>query len=401
MPFLLLIRRIYKNWFLKKGASTGFKVVIGLIIAILLIFAFSEISNLAKHAWTWIKRYNNGREGFTDNQSSTKLVAKPSPEYMKTLEEHQKKGMFPFRWLKDENGNILPIVLVSGFFRDDEAKARYQEYVENGVKIVGITAYKTFPKQINDSSEDKYHHTDDFNYIKKIKNWMVCFKNPEEYGFTSENNMIDISESDFYDLDTGVIPAKKYDIIYVCLKDNDKCPLDGWNAINRNYELALKCLPIMINDYGLKVLVVGRIGCGLEEKYGKDKIETTDFLPWHEFQEKIRESKMLFIPNIMDASPRVIGEAMIKGVPVIMNKNIVCGSKYITGDTGILFNDENDFPIALSQILDKYDRISPKKVQDWWSTNYGIKRSAKRMRDFLVKCYPGLLDQVQEATFYL
>jgi glycosyltransferase involved in cell wall biosynthesis len=148
-------------------------------------------------------------------------------------------------------------------------------------------------------------------------------------------------------------------------------------------------------------LVIGRIGCGLEEKYGADKIETTDFLPWHEFQTKLKESKILFVPNIMDASPRVIGEAMIKGLPVIMNKNIVCGSKYIVGDTGVLFNDEDDFPTALSQILDAYPKISPKKVQDWWGANYGVKRSAKKMRDFLAGCYPGLLDNVNEATFYL
>jgi glycosyltransferase involved in cell wall biosynthesis len=165
----------------------------------------------------------------------------------------------------------------------------------------------------------------------------------------------------------------------------------------------------MINDYGLKVLVVGRIGCGLEEKFGKDKIETTDFLPWHEFQDKIRESKILFVPNIMDASPRVIAEAMIKGLPVIMNQNIVCGSKYIMADTGVLFNDEHDFPTALSQILDKYDEISPKKVQDWWTANYGTKRSGRLLRDFLVQCYPGIFEkagekagnQVKEVSFYL
>jgi len=410
----MLVRRIYKKWFLRKGASTGFKIVIGIIIAVLLFFAYHELSHLAKKAWTQLQIYMNGREGFSDNLSNP-----PTAEYMKTLAEHQKKGMFPFRWLKDEKDQILPIVLVSGFFRDDEAKARYQEYIDNGVKVVGITAYKTFPKRIEDASEDKYHHTDTFNYQKKIKNWMVCFKNPAEYGFTQENSMITISESDFYDVDTAPIPAKKYDIIYVCLKDTDQCPLDGWNAINRNYELALKCLPAMINDYGLKVLVVGRIGCGLEERFGKDKIETTDFLPWNEFQDKIRESKILFVPNIMDASPRVIAEAMIKGLPVIMNKNIVCGSKYITADTGVLFNDEHDFPTALSQILEKYDEISPKKVQDWWTANYGTKRSAKLLRDFLAKCYPNIFekagdqasdqasekasasDQIKEVSFYL
>jgi glycosyltransferase involved in cell wall biosynthesis len=379
---------------MRKGASRGFKAFILLIIAILIIFAIRELVHLGKRIWTWTQKR---KEGFASESEQEPV----SETYMKTLEEHQKKTMFPFRYLKDEKGKVLPIVLVSGFFRDDEAKARYKEYVDNGVKVVGITAYKTFPKQIDDPSEDKYHHTDDFDYVKEIKNWMVCFKDPTDYGFTEENNMIDISESDFYDVDTDPIPPKKYDIIYVCLKDNDQCPLDGWNAINRNYELALKCLPIMINEYKLKVLVVGRIGCGLEEKYGKDNIETTDFLPWHEFQEKIRQSKILFVPNIMDASPRVIAESMIKGLPVIMNQNIVCGTKYVVNDTGVLFNDETDLSSALSKVLKKYPAISPTKVKEWWGSHYGVKRSAKKMRDFLADSYPGLLGNVQEVSFYL
>ena len=341
--------------------------------------------------------------GFVSNKSifenlTTMTTKGSSHPYTKTLEEHKTKGMFPYRWLKDENGQIIPIVLVSGFFRDDKAKNRYTEYIENGVKVVGITAYKTFPQKITDSSEDKYHHTDSFDYIKNIKNWMCCFRDPYSYGFTSENNLIDISESDFYDVDEKSEFAKKYDVIYVCLKDDDSCPLDGWNAINRNYELALKCLPIMINEYGLKVLVVGRIGCGLEKIYGADRIETTDFLPWQEFQNKIKESRILFVPNIMDASPRIIAESMIKNLPVIMNRNIVCGSKYIVPETGELFSDESDFRTALDRLLAKKDKISPQK---WWKENYGVKRSAKKMRDFLHKCYPGILDNVKEVSFVI
>jgi len=155
----------------------------------------------------------------------------------------------------------------------------------------------------------------------------------------------------------------------------------------------------MINQYGLKVLVIGRVGCGLEQLYG-DKIEVTDFLPWSDFQEKLRESRILFVPNIMDASPRVIAEAMIKGLPVIMNKNIVCGSKYVTEQTGNLFQDATDFEDALSRTLNKYDAISPKVVQAWWLNHYGVQRSAKKLRDYLVACYPNLLDDVKEVSFF-
>ena len=317
-----------------------------------------------------------------------------------TLTQHKNETKFPYRYLVDEKGQIIPVVLVSAFFRDDAARDTYFEYINNGIKVVGITAYKSFPKKITDSGEDKYHLTDTFDY-NQIHNWICCFKNPEEFGLSHQNHrLIDISESDFYDLDTSEENIeKKYDVIYICLKDHtstdNTCPMDGWNAINRNYKLALACLPIMIKEYGLKVLVVGRTGCGLEDLYG-DRIETTDFLPYNEFQDKIRQSRILFVPNIYDASPRVVSESIIKGLAVLMNLNILCGSKYITDETGEFFTDDNDIRYALDRLLSKIDKISPKK---WWREHYGRQNSGKKMRDFLNECYPKLLEDVKEVYF--
>jgi hypothetical protein len=308
--------------------------------------------------------------------------------YMPILEKRRKERHFPYRFLQNEKAELLPIVLVSGFFRDEKAKQYYEEYILNDIKVVGITAYKSFPKTITDGRDDLFHLTDDFNYTEKIKNWMCCFSNPRAYHLDiAKHNLIDISESDFYDVDT-VNVAKKYDIIYSCLKDDDKCSKNGWNAVNRNYDLALKCLPIMINEFGFKVLFIGRVGCGLEEKYG-DSIETTDFMEWHLFQEKLRESRFLFVPNIYDASPRVISESLTKGLPVLMNRSILCGSKYIVEDTGELFTDEHDFRYGVKRLLERESTMDTRK---WWNENYGMKRSGKKMRDYLVKCYPGVVD---------
>jgi glycosyltransferase involved in cell wall biosynthesis len=318
-------------------------------------------------------------------------------EYMPTLEKRKNEPMFPFRYFKNNKNQLLPIVSVSGFFRDDAAKNLYYEFIDNGIKVVGVTAYKSFPKPITDTSDDKYHITDDFDYVKNIKNWLCCFQNPKAYNLDpSIHNLIDISESDFYDVEVDNF-EKKYDIIYVCLKDDDKCSKDAWNAINRNYDLALKCLPIMINEYGFKVLFIGRIGCKLEEQYG-DRIETTDFLEWHKFQEKIRESRFLFVPNIYDASPRVISESITKGLPVLMNRTILCGSKYVDYQTGELFTDDNDFRNAVDNLLKKEKKIDPRK---WWTQNYGTKRMGKKLRDFLAQCYPGLLDDETEVSFII
>jgi glycosyltransferase involved in cell wall biosynthesis len=299
--------------------------------------------------------------------------------------------------LYDTSRNLLPIVLVSGFFRDDDARDTYYEYIKNGIKVAGITAYKSFPKKITDKNEDEYHHTDPFDYHKNINNWMCCFSNPEQYGLSpATHNLIDISESDFYDTNEDPIPEKKYDFIYSCLQDDEEsCPMEAWNSVNRNFKAALECLPIMINEYKLKVLVVGRSNCGLEEKYG-DGIEIVKMLPYHEFQEKVAQSRFLFVPNIYDASPRVITEAISKGLPVLMNRSILCGSKYINYETGEFFTDSYDIRYALDQLLAKYKNISPKK---WWKKNYGKKEMGKKMRNYLVGCYPGVIDHTPEVYF--
>jgi hypothetical protein len=313
-------------------------------------------------------------------------------EYVKLKIEDKEQRMFPYRYFQDENFKALPIVAVTGFFRDDKAKKMYYEYIKNGIFVFGITAYKSFPRLIN--NDDPYHLTDDFDYINNIKNWLVCFRDPSYYGFTDKNNCIDISESDIYDIDTTELP-KKYDFIYICNKDSDDCPKDGWNAINRNYKLAEACFPILINEYNLKGLIVGRTGCGLEQKYG-NKIEVSDWLDWFKLQDKMRECKFLFLPNIYDASPRVIAECITKGLPVLMNKSILCGFKYITYDTGEFFIDENDIRISLDLLLKKMDKINPKK---WWEENYGKSRVTKKIKDFLYPSCPEILENVKEVHF--
>jgi hypothetical protein len=313
------------------------------------------------------------------------------------LEKSNRK--FPYRYFKDENNNTLPIVALTAFFRSNEDKQLYYEYINNGINVIGVTAYKTFPLKIRDLSEDKYHLNDDFDYTKNIKIWLACMKNLDLHNITPDRNVtIDISESDFYDIDNTSNIEKLYDFIYICNKDSDSCPINGWNAINRNYALALKCFPIMFDDYNLKGLIVGRIGCDLD-KY-KNNLKITDFLPWHELQTKMHQTKFLFLPNIYDASPRVIAECLIKGLPILMNKNIVCGFKYINYYTGEFFIDEHDIKNGLDNILYKINNnlFAPKK---WWNDNYGVEKTSIKLRNFLYTYFPDILKDVNNVSFII
>jgi len=351
-----------------------------LLVLLILVGFFYLYSCLKKYPTPFIEHFDNN--------------------YLSTLKQHKTEGgHFPFRYLCDEYQNILPIVLIAAFFRNDKERNMYNEYVQNGLGIVGITAYKSFPKPITDKSGDSETKNDPFDYYGQIQNWLCCFKEPVDFGFNVWHRLANISESDFYDAELTKTPdsSKKYDFVYVCLKDDDTtCPMDGWNAINRNFNLALKCFPIMMNEMNLKVLVIGRINCGLQQLYG-EKITIMDFLPFSEFQDVLRQCRFLFVPNIYDASPRVISEAIIKGIPVLMNRSIVCGSKYITDQTGELFTDEHDIRFSIEKLLAKKDRINP---QEWWSKNYSKQKSGINLRNTLYQWYPDYLQNVKEVYFY-
>jgi hypothetical protein len=147
----------------------------------------------------------------------------------------------------------------------------------------------------------------------------------------------------------------------------------------------------------LKGLVVGRVGCGLEKEYG-NKLEIVDWLDWHVLQKKMNESKILFVPNIYDASPRVIAECITKDLAVLMNRHILCGSKYINYETGEFFSDEIDLKTALTNLQNRIYKISPK---NWWSNNYSQEKSQKKLQKFLADAFPGELENIDRVKFIL
>jgi hypothetical protein len=81
-----------------------------------------------------------------------------------------------------------------------------------------------------------------------------------------------------------------------------------------------------------------------------------------------------------------------------MNRNIVCGSKYINYNTGEFFTDEQDIRVAIRNLIAKENIISPRK---WWRENYSKKTSGKKFRDFLNQQYPDLMTDVKEVYYFL
>ena len=295
------------------------------------------------------------------------------------------KVEFPFKNIKDENGKFVNIVALSAPFRSDEHKKLFKSLRKKNIPILGITSYLNFPGKIKNKYEDQYHIKNKFDYINKCIGWAHCFRNPNK--LLKNVPKLELSESDFYNINQFKESKEKdHDFIYVCLSDHGEGCSIGWQAVNRNWDLAKKCLPIMCKKYNLKGLIIGRSDCDFSDEVKKN-LTLIDFTPYHEFIKKMSKCKFIFLPNVEDASPRVLTEALVLNLPALVNKNIIGGWKYINNKTGQFFTDENDLSPALEKIINNYDNYEPRK---YYGDNYNIEKSGKKLKEFIKKLHPNL-----------
>jgi hypothetical protein len=311
----------------------------------------------------------------------------PHEKSIESFAQNQSSTLFkvdrPFVNLYDNNGKQLNVTLLSRPFYMDSHYKDYEKIKEKFL-ILGISSYQEFPNQPK-NPKDGFNENNKYEYKKWVNmcdGWLHCFRNPSEYLPKTMKNIL-LSESDFADCNLhkpNPSIKKKYDFLYVCHRDDKKdCSNKEWVAYNKNLELAEKCFAILCEKYNYKGLLVGRSGCKLPNGC-ENKLETTDKLDYGEMIKKYDEVKFIFLPNISDASPRVLTEALCHNIPCLVNKNIVGGWKYVTPETGEFFTDENDFPSKLEKIMGNLDKYEPRKH---FIANYGIENTGTRLCDFI------------------
>jgi len=307
---------------------------------------------------------------------------------------------FPFKNIYTDKDKKLPIIIIGAFFRSDKHMEMYEEYKKKGMNFLGISSYLEFPGEIKNPYEDTYHKRHPLDYESMVKTWLHCFRNPKKYLKSNIPKML-MSESDFIDPnkikpDTSI--KKKYDFIYICLDegqkhDSTKCA-PGWQGYNRNWDLGKKCLEIMCGEFKLKGLIIGRTNCEITSKCNK-VLEQKPFQPQSVFLKMLQEAKFIFVPNISDASPRVVTQAMCYDMPVLMNKNILGGWKYINEHTGEFFNNEKDIAHSIRKLLSK--KYTPRQ---WFIDNYGKEKSGRKLLSFLKKNYKEVnFNDIEYVTF--
>jgi len=234
-----------------------------------------------------------------------------------------------------------------------------------GNNFIGLCSSKFFP------------YGNKFPTITKTcKGWCHCFRNPDNHLPAGVPRIL-LSESDFVAKPKAscISDVKKYDFAFVCKNS-------GTQKKSKNWPLMLKCLPILIEEMGLKGIIIG-MG---QKQYRHKRLQHAKDLPRKQFLQLLSKCRFLIIPAIRDASPRIIPEALYMGVPVVVNERIAGGWKYVNEETGAFFTNQEDVGDAVEKVLGK----KYKRASSWLEANHSPDKSARMLKNFIATLDPSM-----------
>jgi hypothetical protein len=280
---------------------------------------------------------------------------------------------WPLRWIVDRRGRDTGFAMLRRSLKATE-QASFEKMAA-GHRLIGFTHYGPFPlySEAYDNrargrpAEEGWQRPE----VRACEAWAHCFRDPGRYLPPGPPRMF-ISGSDFVNEETawqagcpGGRPGKRWDLVYSCLPT--------WlNELQKNWDLGRACV-LRLASAGLRIAVAGRAGVpGLPPHPNIDYLPQ---LPWETFMQVTASCRVAFLPNWWDASPCVITQALAVDVPVLVNRRILGGWKYVAAQTGAFFDDESDVVEAFFSILD--GDLHPR---DWLrEAGYGLGASARRL----------------------
>lgn len=217
-------------------------------------------------------------------------------------------------------------------------------------KFIGFTSYKNFP----------FGQTE---IINKSLAWCHCLKNTENILPKNVPQLL-ISESDFVaSYIKPSFPVKEFDLCYICQKGQHEA---------KNLNFFLQKLSLLCDKLNLKVALVGMNTEDLGVEH--NNLFCFGSLSRNKTHKIIGKSRFLFLPNELDASPKILTESLLLNVPVLVNKNIIGGWKYISKETGSFFDTEGNLEDSIRFMLkNKF------KSREYFLTNFNLSQSQRKL----------------------
>ncbi|MEU3689964.1 hypothetical protein [Streptomyces narbonensis] len=283
----------------------------------------------------------------------------------------------PFLRVTWPGGEVLPWVVVRAPVVTRAQHVRLNEFADEGCRFVGATSYLGFPGA---------GFRDERDYGLLCEAWLHCFRDPDRFLPPNGPRAL-VSESDFTDplrVDPrrvrrgpaagGLPPELVADVVHVS-------GAEPWRQRAKNWPLAARCLRRLAAETGLRVLVVDAPpGAGSLPGVG-----TTGPLEWPSLLAVIAAARCLFVPAVLDASPRVLAEALCLDVPVVVNRSILGGWQYVNAFTGSFFDGVDDVVPAVLGVLG-----AAGGPRSWFTAHHGPVRAGARVLGLLRSLDPSL-----------
>ncbi|MGW1171573.1 hypothetical protein [Streptomyces sp. NPDC002550] len=274
--------------------------------------------------------------------------------------------------MTDPRGIALHWVLVRAPLVTRWDHVRLAQLADDGCRFAGVTSHLGFPG-------DGYR--DERDYGALCEAWLHCFREPDRYLPPTGQRLL-VSESDFTD-PMHVSPARiaqpvPHDLVADVVHVSGA---DRWPPEVKNWPLAARCLPRLAQELGLRVLVVDAPQ-GARPLPG---VRLRGRLEWPQLLAVLARARCVFVPAVLDASPRLLTEALSLDVPIVVNRAILGGWKYVNPFTGVFFDGEDDVVEAVRQAIDV-----ERRPRSWFMAHYGPPRSGFRVRELLSGLDPGL-----------
>eukprot|EP00913_Durusdinium_trenchii_P031254 g29262.t1 len=299
------------------------------------------------------------------------LSAQLHPKYQSLIRE------YPFQPVRNERGKFVNVILVRSPFRSSHQEQLYEKFKDEAWMPWSHEWSHDYPLPAPNPFSSSFPRE---KYLGLFPGFLYMHRDAEprrwmeETLFPSHVKLLLLSQSDFSL--PGPVPAlpKKYDFTFSG-SDQDV-------AQDRGQSFVKEALEVMCGELQMTGVLVatkdkqGRKACRIPSSCN-GLITQTTFLSQDE-----RQSHFLFLPQVHDASPRVITQALALDVPVLMNKNIIGGWKYLTPTTGEGFNDIHDLKQSIEKLRAGLasKAYAPRRYVD---ENCGDQISGSRLRHFV------------------
>jgi len=296
------------------------------------------------------------------------LTTKLHPYYNSLIREYS------FRPVRANTGGYVNIILVHSPLSDKE-EALFNKFKDE-LLFIGIMSLEDFPLPPPNPFSGKWPKD---KFVGMFPGFLNMYREPENI-FPSHVKVLDMSQSDFSLPGHHAPLPKKWDFT-ISGSDQDigdamVSDCVGWSMFAKNWSFAKQAFEVMCREFDMTGVLVatkdkqGVKRCAIPESCEGKLLQTT-YLGQDEFFSYVRQSRFLFLPQVHDASPRVASQALALDVPLLMNKNIIGGWKYVNEKTGEFFNDLSDIRDSIRRLQKNIASGGVYEPRKWVSANYG------------------------------